>query len=155
MLIAATPYALSRCYANLGYYCVEKHDYDSALCFYYESLIYANHPGVHFELEHLRSLTNKPLAPPTREEVIAAFEKYELVSGASNAVLGVANALADDAKQKGDKEAARFYLLIIYGLTRDTEVGKDIEENFGGIPKNLKDSEFENLKPASPNLDND
>ena len=94
--IATTPVTLSRCYCNLGFYCIEKKDYDSAVCFYYESLIYADHPGVQAELHHIHTITQKKIVPPTREEVNKAFEKYGMEPGANKEVVGVAAALAKE-----------------------------------------------------------
>ena len=138
LLIASTPYALSRCYANLGYYCIEKKDYDSAVCFYYESLIYAPHPGVQGELMHIASITQKKIQPPIREEVVAAFEKYGLTPGADKDLLAVAAALGQEAIKRDDSNLARFYLIILYGLTRDEKVGELIEKKYGGLPEELK-----------------
>ena len=138
LLIASTPYALSRCYANLGYYCIEKKDYDSAVCFYYESLIYAPHPGVQGELMHIASITRKKIQPPIREEVVAAFNKYGLTPGADKDLLAIAAALGQEAIKREDNNLARFYLIILYGLTRDEKVGDLIEKKYGGIPEELK-----------------
>ena len=138
LMISTTPYALSRCYTNLGYYCVEKHDYDSAVCFYYESLIFANNPAVQGELQNISSITGKKIVPPIRKEVEAAFKKYDLTIGADKDVLNVVAALAQEAIKGSDKELARFYLITLYGLTRDPEVGDMLDKKYGGIPESLK-----------------
>lgn len=147
-LIAATPYALSRCYVDMGYYCVDIKDYESAICFYYESLIYADHPGVQGELQNIRALTGKKIAPPSRKEVVAAFEKYGIIDGASEAVVSIAAALAKDAIEKGKKDEARFYLLTLWGVTRDKDVENMLEKNYGGIPEEMKKGSFVNLKES-------
>lgn len=139
LTIVTTPYGLSRCYANLGFYCIDKKDYDSAVCFYYESLIYGPHPGVQAELTHIASITRKKIVPPIRTEVAAAFEKYNLKPGADPDVIALASALAKDAMSKENMEDdARFYLLVVYGLTRNPEVEKILNEKYGGIPDSLK-----------------
>ena len=61
--VAVTPVQISRCYCNLGFYCVEVKDYDRAVCFYYESLIYAEHPFVPGELHHIYTITKKKITP--------------------------------------------------------------------------------------------
>ena len=126
--IATTPVTLSRCYCNLGFYCIEKKDYDSAVCFYYESLIYADHPGVQAELHHIHTITQKKIVPPTREEVNKAFEKYGMQPGASKEVVGVAAALAKEAIEKKDLSGSQFYLLVVYSLTNDPEVKELLEK---------------------------
>ncbi len=119
--ICATPYALARCYSNMGYYCVEQKDYENAVCFYFESLIYADHPAIPAELQHVSRLMGKKIAPPKRVEVLAAFEKYGIPNGADPNVLGVARALANQAVEKHEWEPAAFYLRVIADLTNDEE----------------------------------
>jgi tetratricopeptide (TPR) repeat protein len=126
--IATSPITLSRCYCNLGYYCIEIKDYDSAVCFYYESLIYADHPGVQAELHHIHTITKKKLTPPTRKEVNAAFEKYGMKSGASEEVTSVTAALAKEALEKKQMSSAQFYLITLYGLTNDPEIKALLEQ---------------------------
>lgn len=126
--ICASPYALSRCYANLGYYCVEKKDYDRALCFYFESLVYADHPAMRAELRHLAKLKGEELKPPTRKDVLQAFADLELPNGADPNVLAVASALAEQALDRSAWKEAAFYLRVFRDLTHDEEAGKLLEK---------------------------
>ena len=103
-------------------------DYDSAVCFYYESLIYADHPGVQAELHHIHTITQKKIVPPTREEINKAFEKYGIQPGANKEVVGVAAALAKEAIEKKDLSGSQFYLLVVYSLTNDPEVKELLEK---------------------------
>lgn len=120
--IAVTPLQISRCYCNLGFYCVEVKDYDSAVCFYYESLIYAEQPFVPAELHHIHTITQKKIVPPTREEVDAAFAHYNMKSGANSEVVDVITALAKEAIEKKNLSEIRFYLFMQHGLTNDPEI---------------------------------
>ena len=95
--VAVTPVQLSRCYCNLGFYCVEVKDYDRAVCFYYERMIYADHPMVPAELHHIHTITKKKIVPPTRDEVNEAFAHYGMKCGANEDVVGVITALAKEA----------------------------------------------------------
>lgn len=126
--IATTPKELSRCYCNLGYYCVEVKDYDSAVCFYYESLIYDNNPVVQGELHHIRSITQKKLVPPSRKEVEAAFEKYGMHPGADDEVVSVVASLSKHAMETKKNDEALFYLTVLYGLTRDPDVKEMLDQ---------------------------
>ncbi len=125
--IATSPEEISRCYCNLGFYCVEEKDYDSAVCFYYESLIYAKNPIVTAELMHIREQTGKKLSPPSRTQVNAAFEKYDLKPGANEEILGVVAALAKGMLEDGDTERGKIYLRILYSLTNDPDVKKHLD----------------------------
>ncbi len=122
--ICATPYALARCYANLGFYCVEVKDYDNAVRFYYESMIYTKHPAVPAELRHVSMLMGKKITPPTRKEVLQAFADYEIANGPSEDVIGVATALANQAVEQHDWEPATFYLRVLSDLTHDPETAE-------------------------------
>ncbi len=142
--ICATPYALSRCYANLGFYCVEVKDYENAVRFYYESLIYAKHPAVPGELRHVSMLMGKPIQPPTRKEVLQAFADYELPNGPSEDVLHVATALANQAVEKQEWEPAVFYLRVLSDLTHDPQTAELLER----CTKQLEASRPQDEKPA-------
>lgn len=125
--IANSTYAISRVYANLGYYCIEIKDYDAAACFYYESLLYADHPGVQGELVHLRSLTGKRISPPTREEVLATFEKYDIPNGPSRELVALSVTLADQAIKLQKTELGAYFYTIAYDLTRDEDIKMRLE----------------------------
>lgn len=125
--IAVTPKQISRCYCNLGYYCVDIKDYDRAVCFYYESLIYADNPIVPGELHHIHTITKKKIVPPTRDEVNAAFAHYQMESGANKEVVGVISALAQEAIEKKDLPMIRFYLHMQYGLTNDPAIKEMVD----------------------------
>lgn len=122
--VCASPYALSRCYANLGYYCVEKKEYDKAICFYFESIVYTDHPAIRAELRHVAKLKGEEIKPPTRKDVLQAFADLELPNGPDPNVLTVASALADQAMEKSEWKEASFYLRVFHDLTHDEEAGK-------------------------------
>lgn len=125
--IAVTPKQISRCYCNLGFYCVEVKDYDRAVCFYYESLIYADNPIVPAELHHIHTITQKKIVPPTRDEVNEAFEHYQMESGANKEITGVISALAQEAIENKDLPMIRFYLHMLLGLTNDPQVKEMVD----------------------------
>ncbi len=132
--VAVTPVQISRCYCNLGYYCVEVKDYDRAVCFYYESLIYADNPFVTGELHHIHTITQKKIVPPTRDEVNEAFEHYHMKSGANQDVLGVISSLGQEAIENKKLPEIRFYLHLLYGLTNNAEV-KEMMDRYDTIAK--------------------
>lgn len=132
--IAVTPAQIARCYTNMGYYCVELEDYDSAICFYYESLIYHENDAITGELHYIHTKTQKKISPPSRDAVNAAFEKYHMKSGANPEVVGVITALAQEAIQKKDLPSIRFYLHMQYGLTRDPDI-KEMMDRYDLIAK--------------------
>ena len=126
--IATSPEEISRCYCNLGFYCVEIEDYDSAVCFYYEAMIYADNPIVAAELHHIHNITKKKLSPPTRKQINEAFEKYGITPGANQEVVAVVAALAKGSYESKDIQRAKIYFRILYSLTNDPDVKKTIDQ---------------------------
>ncbi len=126
--ICPTPYAIARCYENLGYWCVNRKDYTSAVAFYYESLLFADTPQIAGELKHIEHLTNKPVIPPNRDMINAAFAKYEIYHGPGREVLHTARELAKQAQEGERWEEAVYYLSIVTGLIRDEDAKKALEE---------------------------
>lgn len=119
--VCASPYALSRCYANLGYYCVEIKEYEKAICFYFESLIYTHTQEIRAELVHVAQLMGKKIAPPKRTEVLQAFADLDVPNGPDQNVLKVAAALGQQSLDKEDWASASFYLRVFADLTNDEE----------------------------------
>lgn len=126
--VAVTPYHIARCYANLGYSCIEKKDYDSAVCFYYESLLYASNPAINGELQHIRAVTGKDIKQPTREDILAAFEKYNIPNGANREVIDIAYSLGCYCMEhNAPPQESLYYMQLVYDLTRDKKVEETIE----------------------------
>lgn len=117
--IATSAYALARCYTNMGYYCTERKDYDSAVCFYFESMIFQKHPAVPAELHNISIITGKKITPPTRKQVLAAFEKYKIKNGPGDEVIHVVTSLSNQATERQNWAEAVYYLYVIYDLTKD------------------------------------
>lgn len=116
-----TRYALARCYANLGYYCVDKREFDKAICFYFESLVYFDSPQVRMELAHVAQLRQHKIQPPKREDVLAAFASMEIPNGPDQNVLHVAASLGQQELEKEHWAEASFYLSVFADLTNDEE----------------------------------
>ncbi|MGN0621474.1 MAG: hypothetical protein ACI4I9_06370 [Porcipelethomonas sp.] len=127
--IARTPYEIARCYCDLGYYCIEIKDYDSAICFYYESMLYSPNEAITGELHHIMSITKKKIVPPLRDEVLAAFKKYDIPNGPNPDVYNIAYSLAQYCIDKNaGPEEILYYLRIAYDLTRNPEVKEQVDK---------------------------
>lgn len=126
--ISTTPVHIARCYTNLGYYAIEIKDYDSAVAFYYESVVYQNNPAVSGELQHIRAVTGKDITPPTREDILAAFEKYGVKNGPDQDVVNIAYSLGSYCiEHDAPPQESMFYMQVVYGLTRDEKVKEKID----------------------------
>lgn len=142
LAISTTPYALARSYENLGFYCVNIREYADAVCFYFESLVFADNPAIVGELQHVSIMMGKKLTPPTRKQVIAAFEKHDVMVGPNPEVLVIAKAMADHALGENNLREAIFYLTVLKGLTNDAEIEAKLAECIekaepGDVPENL------------------
>ena len=126
--ICSSGYAIGRCYANLGYYCVNIKDYKSAVAFYYESVMFADHPAIAGELRHIEQLTGHPVIPPTREMINAAFAEHHIYHGPGRELLYTARELAKQAQEGERWEEAMFYLRVVNSLIKDPEAEKALQE---------------------------
>lgn len=126
--IASSAYAIARCYANLGYWCVEQKDYTSAVAFYYESLLFAEHPQVAGELRHIERLTGQPIVPPNRDMINAAFAKYQIYHGPGRELMHTARELAKQAQEGERWEEAVYYLSVVNGLIHDDEAREALQK---------------------------
>ena len=125
--IASSAYALARCYTDFGYWAVNRKDYSSAVAFYYESLMLAEHPRVPGELRHIEQLTQKPIVPPNREMINAAFAKYKIYHGPGRELMYTARELAKQAQAGERWEEAVYYLTVIHSLIHDDEAKAALE----------------------------
>lgn len=117
--VCTSAYALARCYTNMGFYCTELKDYQSAVCFYFESMIFEKNPNVPAELHHISTLTGEKITPPTRQQVLDAFKKYKIINGPAPEALHVATELSNQAVERQNWKEAVYYLYVVYDLTKD------------------------------------
>ena len=126
--IAASGYAMARCYANLGYWATEIKDYKSAVAFYYESLMFGDDPRVAGEIQHLGILMREPIVPPNRDMINAAFAKYKIYHGPGRELLHTARELAKQAQAEEHWKEAVYYLRIVNELIHDDDARAAFEE---------------------------
>lgn len=126
--VCSTPVDIARCYCNLGYYCIEIKDYDSAVAFYYQSLLYAPNDRITGELHHIAAITKKQITPPTKEDISKAFKKYKISEGPSQTVINMAYSLGEYCVEHDARpDESVFYYNIAYNLTRDESIMEKIK----------------------------
>ncbi len=82
-------------------------------------------------------ITKKPITPPSKEDILKAFEKYELVNGPSQIVINMAYSLGEYCVEHNSRpEEALFYYSIAYNLTRNEDIKKKMDELSSKIQKN-------------------
>lgn len=124
--ISSSPYAMARCYCNLGFYCYNVEDYENAAVFYYISILFAPHRAVEMELKNVALRLNKKLTPPKEADIDRTFEKYGITRGPEELLVSVAAQLATLAIERNDIEEALMNLKLLYGLTNDENIKKTI-----------------------------
>lgn len=120
---------VARCYRNLGRYFIEKELYKPATICYVLSLQFeANHDIVEPELIYIESKLGPDFEQPTKELVEQYAKEYDFPTWASEDVIGLSISYAKDALTKKDYIAARYFLNIVFDLTKSKEVKEKLAE---------------------------
>lgn len=120
--VASSPVAIARCYANMGYICVETREFDDAVAFYTASVMLAPHPAIPHELRGIAQMQNKPVKKPSFDEIKEVFKKYDMEFGPDKEVIGVAALLSNHFLTIKDMPNALKSLKLLYNLTQDEEI---------------------------------
>lgn len=70
------------------------------------------------ELQHISMLTKKPITPPSKEDILKAFEKYNLHHGPSQVVINMAYSLGEYCVEHNARPG-RIYILLQYSIQSD------------------------------------
>ncbi len=120
--VASSPMAIARCYANMGYLCIDTRDLDDAVAFYTASAMLAPHPAVPNELRGIAQMKGQPITKPSFEEIKKVFAKYDMDFGPNKDVISVAAQLSSHLLMKKDMKNAVKAMKLLYNLTRDEKV---------------------------------
>lgn len=120
--IASSPVAIARCYANVGYTLTDMGEYDDAAAFYTASVIFAPHPAIPHEMQHLADLKGKPVRHPEKEDILESMKKYDIEFGPNEDVISVAAQLSIHYLNEHDVPNALMALKLTYNLTRDEKI---------------------------------
>jgi tetratricopeptide (TPR) repeat protein len=124
---AYTKKDLARCYRNIGYYCIEKADYETAVAVETYSLFFEKSTMVQSELFYISQKTGKLSAPPSVEVMQQLLRNIDIPLGPSQEVLGIAYSLAKDAEEKQNYDIAKFSYGILYELTGNDDIKAKLE----------------------------
>ena len=122
LVTAYTSKQIGRCYRNMGYYFIEKKEYDVATALYYLSIEYDKSTMAQSQLYYIQQMTGKPSQQPTADVVKAILKEHDIQFGANSMVLSIAFGLGKFAVEQNHFEAAQFYLSIFYDLTNDEKI---------------------------------
>ena len=129
------PGAIARALRNLGFYYIEKKDYETAVALYFHSMIFKQSDGAGQELMYIQQETGKKIETPNPERVRDIFTKHKIQFGVNPEVLKLASLYLERSKKENNKEAIEFFSDIISGLT-------------GEVEKDKKQETLENTKPT-------
>ncbi|MGN0614443.1 MAG: hypothetical protein ACI4JB_11165 [Porcipelethomonas sp.] len=127
--ITSSPEEIARCYCNLGYYCIDIKDYDSAVAFYYASMLYFPNERVTGEIQHIAMLKGKQVDPPAKADIEKAFAKYNIKEGPNMVVVNMAYSLGEYCvEHNAHPQESLFYYSIAYNLTREEKIKKKLDK---------------------------
>lgn len=119
---------VAHCYRNLGYYFVQKKEYQAAMGCYLLSMDFdAEDQTAPSELYYIQAVTKKSVDKPTQTELEQYAEEYGFPIGADQIVVGMAWKMANKYLDAQKYDAAVYYLKIVSDLTEDEEVQKKLD----------------------------
>ncbi len=130
---AYTPKNLARCYRNLGYYYVEKENYELAVALYCFSVKFDKKNQIpEAALQYIQHKWGKRVVPPNFEQCRNLFAQHGIQLGPNEKVLSIAVTLGDRARDAQSYDEANYYYTLVYELTGDPEVKGWIDALPGG-----------------------
>lgn len=125
--IVFRPDDLARCYRNLGYYFVERKEYETAVCCLKYSLRYERSKMADTELFYIIQVTGMAYAP-SEEEITACLNRHGIPLGPDIEFLKMEYAYGERFYKEGDMESAAYYLKYFTDFVRDDEAIKMLED---------------------------
>lgn len=127
---AFRPNYLARCFRNIGYYFSDKEMWKEATNCYTLSLQFDKDSEVAFsEILYIQEKSGKDAKQFVDSEFAKkTCKKYGFPFGPDKNILGLAYSYGKHFIEKGNKEGAEYCLQIVYDLTNDKTIAKQIEE---------------------------
>lgn len=125
LMVCCDNKSLARAYRGLGYYFIEKNNFNDAAISYVISSFFEKSESAEKELNLIATITKKDTIEVSQSDVSNFVSKYEINYGASEAVLSIISSLANYCKEENKIEDSRKYYTMLYELVRDEKI-KDI-----------------------------
>jgi len=125
--IAYTRESIARYYRNMGFYFIEKQDYDLAIALYFVSKFYVKHPMVEHELLYIQKKAGRPIPMLSQDQIKEMFKKNDIPFGPDQTVMDLAFWYGTQAEKDKKYNAAWFFYSILYGITYDEEIWKRMD----------------------------
>lgn len=135
---AFTTKTVAKCMRNLGYYFSENNLWQEAFAFNLLSLTFEeDSKEAENEIDYIRGQAKAAgidLHEPLPEDFQKYEKKYGFLTHADPDVIGIAWSVGKHNYEEGDLRTAKYFLGIVYSLTRDEETKKMLDD----IEKRLK-----------------
>ena len=114
---------VSTVYRNIGYYLIEKKDYENAICSLTLSLNYQESDSTYQELSYIQNILQHEIDYPTMEKMERMSKKYHIPLSLNEELLSYIYTFGMNYLEK-NKETGKYLLHILYDLTKDEELSK-------------------------------
>lgn len=125
--IAYDPYVLAKYYRNIGFYFVEKKDYQFAKMAYFVSSHYENHPNVSHELAYISMITNEDIVAPSLLDIQEAFFEKGLNPVPNDRIIAFLLNMGELMEESEPNNAILMYDMYI-ALTENEEIKQRVKE---------------------------
>lgn len=122
------PTQLSRGYRNLGYYYIEKKDYEMAIACLHFSLVDENSKMAESELRYIEKTAGIKVKCPSFKAIKKLFDKEEIPLGADELVRQAAWYCAIKFEKANAMDSAKFFYKVIYDLTGSEKAEAKLKE---------------------------
>jgi tetratricopeptide (TPR) repeat protein len=120
---------IARCYRNYGYYFIEQNDFDMAINLFYLSLDFDQESKIaQSELLFISEKTGKKIQQPKNDKIIKLLKNKNIQIGANNLVISIAHYIGKEALKNKNLQMSKYFIEIVYDLTKDEDFKKTIED---------------------------
>ena len=117
---------LARAYRNLGFYYIEKEEFELATALFNYSLSYEYSPNAFSELEYIKSLGVKNTI--SEDKILTLLEKNNIQTGPNPIIFNILTQLIIQEGLNKNVSNQLFLYQIYYDLTKDEEILEKINE---------------------------
>jgi tetratricopeptide (TPR) repeat protein len=128
--ISYTKKDIARCYRNFGYYFIEQEEFDDAIAMYYASLSFdpTQMNRVQSELSYIQHKTKKEIVQPSKEQMLAVFDKNNIQFSVYEQVFKTIYAMGIALENEKEYDKAKFCYKVLLELTDMEEFEELIEK---------------------------
>lgn len=120
---------IGKCYRNLGYYYIDKNNFEMGIVLYLLSFEYdPDNADAKKELDFIQKQTNLNINLPSIENVIIMLNKEDIQFGVSNVILELSYTYGKHCVDIYNDKLGCYFYNIFYNLTKNSDVKKIIDD---------------------------